>query len=92
MVHDEVLAFVERQRALAAVHALAATHADVAHDDVLGLRGDDAAAVDGDALARSRLSGDGDVAGNGDALAGDVDDTAHVEHHEAVGLAHGIGQ
>ena len=61
MVHDDILAVVERQRALVALDALAATHTDVSHDDVLGLRGDDATAVDGDALARGGLSGDGDV-------------------------------
>ena len=92
VVHDEVLASVERQRTLAAVHALAATHADIADDDVLGIRGNDTPAVDGDTLAGSRLSGYGDVAGNGDALACDVYHAAYVEHNEAVLLAHGIGQ
>ena len=92
VVHDEVLALVQRQRTLAAVHTLAATHTDVAHDDILRLRGDDTATIDGDALAWCRLSGNGDVAGNGDALARDVDDTTHIEHHKAVRLAHGIGQ
>ena len=92
VVHDEVLASVERQGAFAAVHAFAAAHTDVAYDDILGIRGNHATAVDGDTLARSRLSGDGDIAGNGDALAGDVDHAAHVKNDEAPRLTHGVGQ
>ena len=92
VVHDKVLAFVQCERTLAAVHALAASHADISHNDVLGLRGDDAPAVNGDSLSGCSLSRNGDIAGNGDALARDVDDTAHVKYYKAVRLAHGIGQ
>ena len=92
MVEDDVITVVEGERTLTLVDALSTSHADVADDDVLAVRGDDAAAIDGDALSGSSLSGNGDIAFDGDAGVSDVDDTADVEDDDAVGLADGIGQ
>ena len=92
VIHDEILTFVECQRTLAAVHALASSHTDVSYDDILGLRCDDTSAIDGDALAWSRLSSNGDVAADGDTFARDVNHTTHIEHDETIGLTHGIRQ
>ena len=92
MVEDDVITVVEGECTLLLVDALSTSHADVADDDVLAVRGDDAAAIDGDALSGSGLSGNGDIALDGDAGVGDVDDTANVEDDDTVGLADGIGQ
>ena len=92
MVEDDVLAIVEGERALTLIDALSTTHANVADDDVLAVRGDDAAAIDGDALSGSGLAGNGNIALDGDAGIGDVDDTADVEDYDTIGLADGIGQ
>ena len=92
MVEDDVITVVEGERTLFLVDALSTSHADVADDDVLAVRGDDAAAIDGDALSGSGLSGNGDIALDGDAGVGDIDDAADVEDYDTVGLANGIGQ
>ena len=92
MVEDDVITVVEGECTLLLVDALSTSHADVADDDVLAIRGDDAATINGNALSGSGLSGNGDIALDGDTGIGDVDDAADVEDDDAVGLADGIGQ
>ena len=92
MVEDDVITVVEGERTLFLVDALSTSHANVSDDDVLAVRGDDAATINGDALSGSCLSGNGDIALDGDAGVGDIDDTAYVEDYDTVGLADGIGQ
>ena len=92
MVHDKVLTIIQSQSTLRLVNALAAPHAYVTDDDILRFRGNNASAINCDTLTRSRLPRDGDVAGDGDALARDIDDTTHVKHHKAVRLTDRISQ
>lgn len=92
MVEDDVITVVEGERALTLVDALSTSHADVADDDVLAIRGDDAAAINGNALSGSGLSCNGDIALDGDAGVGDINNAADVEDDDAVRLADGIGQ
>lgn len=92
MVEDDVITVVEGECTLLLVDALSTSHANVADDDILAVRGDDAAAIDGDALSGSSLSGNGDIALDGDAGVGDINDAADVEDDDTVGLADGIGQ
>ena len=68
------------------------TETHMAHDDVAGTRERHAVAIDGDALARSRLTGHIEVVLEHNSAAGELDDTRHVEDDDAVGLAYGIAQ
>ena len=92
VVHNKILALIKRKRTLAAVDTLAPTHSYIAHYHIFGFGGNNATAVNGDTLTGGRLSGNGDIAGNSDALACNVYHTAHIEHDKTSRLAHGIGQ
>ena len=105
-VDGEVLVLSPCKRAVVEYHVLSVgnactvlvlrthgTHAEthVAHDDVVGSRERHAVAIDGDTLARGSLAGYVEIVLEHDART-DADDAAHVEHHDAVGLADGIAQ
>ena len=91
MVEDHVLAIGNASTVL--VLAAHAAHAETheAHDNVVGTRETDTVAIDGDTLARCCLAGDVEVLGKDDARV-DAYHTAHIEHHDAVGLTDGIAQ
>ena len=70
---------------LTAIATASHSHSEVTADDVVGTGEAYAVAIDRDALARSRLSGYVEVALECHSAL-DVDDTAHVEDHDAVAL------
>ena len=105
-VYREVLVLSPGKRAVVEDHVLSvgnagtvlvfrahSTHAEahVAYNQVVGTREAHAVAIDGDALAGSCLSCHVEVLGKHDARVY-ADDAAHVEHDDAVWLAHGIAQ
>ena len=65
--------------------------AHIADNDIVGTRERHAVAIDGDTLSRSRLSGHIEIVLEHHATV-DANDTCHIKHHDAVGLAHGIAQ
>ena len=69
----------------------AGTDSQVTDNDVALLAGTELASVNGDALTRSRLPRNRDIALDGDRRL-DVDDSTHIENDNTVALAHRIAE
>ena len=91
VVEDHVLTVGHTSAVL--VFCAHSTHAEthVAHDDIVSTAETHAVAIDGDTLARRRLSSYVEILGKNDARV-DADDAADVEDDDAIGLTHGIAQ
>ena len=91
MVEDHVRAVGYSGSILTRSAVLAHAELHVAHDDVVGTGESHPVAIDDDSLARGSLASHIEVGGEVHSRL-DVDYTAHIEDHDAVGLAHGVAQ